>query len=556
MSSWLDNLKDKLDPIVFETAFKKIESGDDAADFLVKNKYLTGIEMLKCLSEYYDVPSIILSQYEIEEEAIVKLPEDISRRFKVMPLFVLKDKIYVATSDPHNVDVEDFVYQQTGLVMEEIVTTTFNIEQALNKYYLEANRNAEKVKSIYAEKMEKLEEKDKFEEELKLEDSDSPSIKLVNHIISSAIRLKASDIHLEPFENSVSLRYRIDGVLKEYSSPPLDMLKAVTSRIKIISDLDVSEKRLPQDGRTTFELENQNFDLRISIIPNIFGESVVIRILDTGKERKDLTDLGFSRNMMDQYLKMITKPYGMFLVTGPTGSGKTTTLYATLRHVLTPEKKIISLEDPVEAKIKGITQMQMHSQIGFTFPNALRSVLRHDPEIILIGEVRDLETAEISIRAALTGHLLFSTLHTNDAPSTLTRLIDMGLPGYLIMSSLIGVLAQRLVRILCNKCKQKYEPDENILKTLNIKEIPKNATLFSPVGCANCENTGYRGRVAIYELMEVSQEMKQLKDSELNSSRITEIAKKDNYINLKDSVLEKWFMGITSLEEVFKISIE
>ena len=555
MNEWLEFIEGNLDAAAFQGAEEEDKQGRDPVDFLLKHGYISRSKLLSSLSEFYDMPSILLDQYEPQEEALGKIPEDIARRFSIMPLFILKDMLYVATDNPDVIMVEDYIRQMTGLTLEELITTKQSLEDAINKFYLASGRTARKVENIASLQTKKT-SLEAEAPDLSIIDEEAPSIKMVNHIISSAIRLRASDIHLEPFENSAYLRYRIDGVLREYPAPPLDMIKAVTSRMKIISDLDVSEKRLPQDGRSTFTLEGKDFDLRVSMIPNLFGESVVIRILDAGAGVKTLDGLGFNKILLAKYLKLIAKPYGILLVTGPTGSGKSTTLYATLRQVLSPEKKIITLEDPVEAQIRGVTQFQMNSNIGFTFARALRSVLRHDPEIILIGEIRDLETAEIAIRASLTGHLLFSTLHTNDAPSAATRLIDMGIPPYLVMTSVIGVLAQRLVRRLCPNCKKLHTPDETELVSLGIKEIPSEARIYKPIGCGQCENIGYKGRAAIYELMEISSEMRRIPPENMTAETIREIAEKQGLITLRQSAMEKLFEGITSVEEVIKLTVE
>jgi len=555
MSTWLDSVREKLDEAIYMKARAEEEGGRDPADFVLKGEHMPPGVFLHSLSMYHRIPSILLGQYEPEDDAIAKIPEKDARRFKLMPLFLLKESIYVAVAEPGNLDVEDYVRLQTGLTMIEIVTTMENIEQAVNRYYLSGERTAEKVKTMVAHKGEEKQEPASFED-VRLTSDESPSIQLTDHIISSAIRLGASDVHLEAFADSAYLRYRIDGVLREYPPPPLDLLKAIISRIKIISELDVSERRLPQDGRITFIVDSREYDLRVSIIPNLFGESVVIRILTSSSNVKELGDLGFSADMLRKYSTMASRPHGVLLVTGPTGSGKSTTLYATLRFILTPEKKILTLEDPVEAQIRGVTQFQMNAAIGFTFARCLRSVLRHDPEIVLLGEIRDQETAEIAIRASLTGHMLFSTLHTNDAASAPTRLIDMGVPGYLVLTSLVGVLAQRLVRRLCPKCRAPFNPEKNHLETMGLQEMPAGATPFRAVGCSNCEYIGYKGRAALYELLEITPEIRQLKSDDLKASMIQQVAEKQGFVSLRESGVEKWCSGLTSMEEVLKITVE
>ncbi|MDQ7826184.1 MAG: GspE/PulE family protein [Candidatus Eremiobacteraeota bacterium] len=550
MATWLDSLRDRLGETFFKQASDEEGKGGDPADFLFRTGRLTREELLRSLSLHFNVPSVMTADYEPEDGALSLVPEDVARRFTLMPLFTIRDRIYVAVTSPGDLDVEDFIHHQTGFSMEELVALRGDIEEAINRYYLAGGRSAEKMMSMMrAEEEEKGSEK---EEEVRLEAEDAPSIKLVSHIISSAIRLGTSDIHLEPYKEGVMLRYRIDGILREYPPPPLHLLKAVTSRIKILASMDISEKRLAQDGRTTFKVDGKDYDLRISIIPNLFGESIVIRILNIGGERSSLEKLGFAPALYETYLRLVSTPYGMFLVTGPTGSGKSTTLYATLEHILTPEKKIISIEDPVESQVSGVTQFQVHQHIGFTFAHTLRAVLRHDPEIVLVGEIRDIETAEIAIQAALTGHLLFSTLHTNDAPSAATRLIDMGVAGYLVMTTLIGVLAQRLVRRLCPRCKVPLEVDEPLLKVLKLPSLPEGATPFRPVGCESCEHSGYKGRVAIYELMEITSEMRRLHEKDMTSENLTDIAMKHNFMSLRQSGIEKWLAGVTSFQELVR----
>jgi type II secretory ATPase GspE/PulE/Tfp pilus assembly ATPase PilB-like protein len=554
MSTWLDSVKDKLEQSLWEKAREEEEAGKDPRDFILKGEYLESGVFLNSLSVFYDIPSILLDQYEPEDVAVAKIGEKEARRFGLMPLFILKENLFVAVSEPGNLDVEDYIRHKTGLTMVEIVTTGENIESAINRHYLSGERTAEKVKTISAKKPEVKASTPL--EEIRLSSDESPSVQLTDHIISSAIRLGASDIHLEPLSDGVYLRYRIDGVLREYPPPPPDLLKAITSRMKILAELDVSEKRLPQDGRITFKVDSRDYDLRVSMIPNLYGESVVIRVLTSSSNVKELSDLGFSELMLKKYCRMILKPHGVLLVTGPTGSGKSTTLYATLRHVLTPEKKILSLEDPVEAQIRGVTQFQMNPAIGFTFARCLRSVLRHDPEIVLLGEIRDEETAEIAIRASLTGHMIFSTLHTNDAASAPTRLIDMGVPSYLVMASLVGVLAQRLVRRLCLKCRAPYHPDKEHLEAVGLHQLPAAAAPFRPVGCSACEHTGYKGRAAIYELLEISPEIRRLSGDDMTAVTIQQAAEKQGFVSLRQSGVEKWCSGLTSLEEVVKLTVE
>lgn len=562
MGTWLESMRGDIDPQIWQKVTAFAGTKNDPADFMLKGGYIKPEQVLSSLSKFYDMPSMFLNQFTVSDEALDRIPENVARRFCLMPLFIIKDKIFVAVAEPGNITAEDFILQQTKLTMQEIVTTRENIESAINRYYLAGSRSAEAIKDFSGKTAQTVDTKTDTKAkaarppEIKAADGDAPSIRFVDHILTTGIRLGASDIHLEPYEDSVELRYRIDGILRNYPAPPPDIVKAVTSRIKIISEMDVAEKRLPQDGRSTFEVDGKKFDLRISIIPNLYGESVVIRVLTSGSNIKELDDLGFSQPMLDKYKKMISRPHGVILVTGPTGSGKSTTLYATLRHILSPEKKILTLEDPVESKIKGVMQFQMHSQIGFTFASCLRAVLRHDPEIVLVGEIRDRETAEIAIRASLTGHMLFSTLHTNDSASAPTRLIDMGVPGYLVMTSLVGVLAQRLIRRLCTKCRQPLTVEKEHLDILGLKELPKGAAPNKPVGCGSCENSGYKGRVAIYELLEIAPEMRRLPDIDMTSDNIQRIAEKGGFTNLRQSGIENWLAGNTGIDEIVKLTVE
>lgn len=555
MSEWLESLVGQIPEELLDQARALANQGGDPAEFLLGREEVPIGRMLAALSRHHELPAILLATYLPQQEALNRLSEDLSRRFTILPLFIRKDRIFVATAEPSELATEDFVRQTTGLTMEPVVAFRTDIERAINRFYLTRQHSAEKVKALSSRKVEE-EARPAAPTRAAVEDPDAPSIRLAHHILSTGIRLGASDIHLEPFEEKVSLRYRMDGVLREHPAPPPDLLRAVTSRLKILAHLDITERRLPQDGRITTTVDDKEFDLRVSIIPNLFGESIVVRILPSHSEIQDLQALGFDEEMMKRYVHMISRPHGVVLVTGPTGSGKSTTLYASLQHIYTPEKKMLTLEDPVESRMPGITQFQMNSAIGFTFARALRSVLRHDPEIVLVGEIRDKETAEIAIRASLTGHLLLSTLHTNDAASAPTRLIDIGVPGYLVMTALRGVLAQRLVRRLCPRCKQSMDVERGHLKALGLEDLPPGATPFRPKGCGECHHLGYRGRVAIYELLEITPEMRRLPEAELTSERLTQLACARGFVSLRQSAVTRWLEGLTSFEEVMKITVD
>lgn len=550
MDSWLDFIKNKIDPDIMEKAIKEEVEGRDIATFLLDNK-VSRKDVLSAMSNYYKLPSLDLEYYHPDRDATGKITEDVARRFLIVPLFQLDDKLYVALKDPDNLTTQDYIRQMTGLEVEPVLSVEPDLNMAINRIYLTKEETAKKMVGYKQEKVEKK----PVEAQIRIEDDEAPAIKLVNYMLTQAINLGASDIHLEPFPEKVMLRYRVDGVLHEFPPPPVHIFRAVVSRIKIISNMDVAERRLPQDGRSGINVNNRDYDLRVSIIPNVNGEGVVIRILDTGGKGKGIDEIGFNRNMLERYKKLIARPHGILLVTGPTGSGKSSTLYATLKYIYTPKKKIITLEDPVEYQMEGLTQIAVNSSIGFTFGAGLRAVLRHDPDIVMLGEIRDLESAEIAIKASLTGHLVFSTLHTNDTPSSVTRLIDMGIQSFLVFSSLNGILAQRLVRRLCPSCKVKIDLTEEEILSTGLKSLPSGVVLYGPKGCSACGNLGYKGRIAIHELLEINQKMRRLKPEEVTQEKIRDLALEEgNFMTLRDSAMEKFIQGITSIEEVLSVT--
>lgn len=518
----------------------------------MSQKFITPRAVLSIFSAHFHLPSLQLEHYHPREEALAKFNEEVARRFVALPLFQLGNRLYVAVTNPEDLSALDYLAQLTGLAIEPVLALRSAIEKGINRYFLSREQSEKTLKKIVQPK----EKEEELSTDMRLEDKDAPVIKLVNHIFSQAIRLGASDVHLAPFRDRVWLRYRVDGILHEFPAPPVDLYRPLVSRIKILSNLDIAERRMPQDGRARIQIDERDYDLRISIVPNLHGEGVVIRVLDTGGVSKNLTDLGFDPALIAQYKKLIQKPYGIFLVTGPTGSGKTTTLYATLKETYSPKRHMLTLEDPVEYQLDGITQIQINSEIGYTFAHGLRSVLRHDPDTIMLGEIRDLESAEIAIRSSLTGHFVFSTLHTNDAPSAVSRLVDMGVPSYLIFASLVGVMAQRLVRRLCEDCKKKIDPAGSDLAALGLKRIPEGGKLYGPVGCAGCSNLGYKGRLAIGELLEVSSAMRRLSPEQVTPGTLRDLAGKNGFTTLRESALKLLHRGITSIEEVMSITEE
>lgn len=549
MSSLLSYLEDKLPGDAMELLKGEEARGNDCASIIYKERLVPVNILLLALSRQCNLPAMEVSKYRPQAEAVNMISEETARRFKILPLFKLNDSLYMATSDPDNLETEDYIRQLTGMAVNTVMAVRSDLESAINREYL-SKEKAEKVMDKLAER-EKLEEI--REEEIRIEDENAPVIKVVNYILSQGINLGASDIHIEPYPDRISLRYRIDGVLHEFPAPPRHIERALVARIKILSNMDIAERRLPQDGRANITVGGKKYDLRISIMANLYGESVVIRILDTEGKGVTLDEIGFSPVVRERFRKLLKRPTGIILVTGPTGSGKSTTLYASLKFIYTPHKKIITLEDPVEYYLDGIDQIPVRADIGMTFARGLRSILRHDPDVIMVGEIRDLESAEISVRASLTGHLVFSTLHTNDAPSSVVRLIDIGVPAYLVFSSLKGIMAQRLVRRLCPECREKYSPDRAQLESLETKDIPAGAQFYRAVGCSKCAGIGYKGRIAIFELLEINSEMKKLTGEAATPEMITRLAKKDDFQTLKDSALQRVFAGITSIEEIMSV---
>lgn len=545
MSDWVDRLE-TLPPGLREEA----RGSGNAYKFLLETGQVTVPELLVARSRFYRVPSVELSRYVPNPETVNLLTDEQARRLKVLPLFQVKDHLYCAVSNPEDLRVQDFVAKLTGLVVEPVLALPEEIDQALNRWFLTTDRSEKLVEELASAARPRGEVQS---ESVNLEDREAPIIKLVDHMLSQAIRLGASDVHLEPFETRTLLRYRIDGVLHEYPSPPKSIYAGVVSRIKITSGLDISERRLPQDGRGSLVVDQRKYDLRVSVIPNLHGEGVVIRILNPYALKLDLEALGFSRALLERYTRLIAKPYGIVLVTGPTGSGKSTTLYSTLKKVTTLEKKVITLEDPVEYQLEGVTQIQIQPEIGYTFASGLKAILRHDPDIVLVGEMRDLESSQIAIRAALTGHQLYSTLHTNNAPQAITRLIDMGVAPYQVMASLNGVLAQRLVRRLCERCKV---PDERVHDLSHFGLSPE-AAVFRSQGCTECHGLGYRGRVAVHELLEITPSIRAADVQQVTPAEIISLARQDNgFLSMAESAGEKMGQGITSLEEALTIVME
>lgn len=515
-------------------------------DILVEKGFAAAEQINRAIASQMETEVANISDYIILPEVISLVKEEDVRKFKVMPLFKSEDILYVAMANPNDVFAIDQLQRQSGLKIKSLLASEENLAWAIEQYY-EASGTVEDILATVDE--DKLARGDKSQE--------NTIIKLVNLLITKAVHDRASDIHIEPEQNVVNIRYRIDGILHKRYVLPKSLQSAVISRFKILSNLDISEKRLPQDGRMRMRVESKEIDFRVSTCPTVYGENVVLRILDKTGLVLGLESLGFPKEEFEKFKEMISSPYGIVLVTGPTGSGKTTTLYSSLQLLNKEDVNIMTVEDPVEYEFIRMRQVQVNPEIGLTFASALRSFLRQDPDIVMVGEIRDLETAEIAVQAALTGHLVFSTLHTNDTPTTFTRLIDMGIEPFLVSSSLLGILAQRLIRKICPKCKEEFEPSGEVLKSLGLEgKVPKGTKFFRGKGCESCGRTGYKGRIGIYELLKNSQSIQALVLDKVSSEEIKKTAIKEGMRTLREAALEKLISGVTTLEEVIRVTQE
>ena len=529
---------------------------------LARLGFITEEQLIGFLSRQYGIPSITLTNIDVDTETLRLVPAQIARKYEVLPVKRIGGTLTLAMADPTNVFALDDIAFMTSLQILPVVAPQATIRKAIEKHYEggQASMN-EMLTEIAADaNVEVLEGEtegkgvDVFE--LKESADEAPVVKLVNMVLVDAIRKGASDLHWEPYEKHFRIRFRIDGVLHEMLSPPKRLEPAIISRLKIMSSLDISERRVPQDGRIKLRFGQREIDFRVSILPTIFGEKAVLRILDKESLQLDLTKLGFDPWSFEKFSHAIHQPYGMVLITGPTGSGKTTTLYSAISTINSPEHNIMTAEDPVEYNLKGVNQVQVNEGVGRSFAAVLRSFLRQDPDVILVGETRDLETAQISIRAALTGHLVFTTLHTNDCPSTVARLLDMGIPPFLVSSSLLLILAQRLGRKVCSACKEPYEVDEQTLVPYGHTATGHGKiTLYKGKGCPTCSFTGMKGRVAIYETMPISEELRDGILRSATAAELQEIAKSQGMKTLRQSGLLKVLDGTTTIEEVLRVTL-
>lgn len=545
--------RNTLDAALEEQKISRMRLGE----ILIKNGWLTERQLAEALSKQLKLPIVSLAQYKPTKEAIRAIPESVAQRLEIVPLAILESgKIAIAMSDPLNVIAVDELRMITNTEFEINVATASDVRRALLNFY--------KVQSSLEDAIgEVASAEDDFaktivsagaaQDVVGVSAEDAPVVRLVSNILEQAVKDQASDVHIEGYEKVSKVRYRIDGSLFEYIEYPSSLHPAVISRLKIIANMDISERRKPQDGRILVRINDKRIDLRVNSLPAIYGEKMVMRLLDQSSTKVGLAKLGLFEDDIDVLTRMIKAPHGVFLMTGPTGSGKSTSLYSLLEVLNTPDVNIITVEDPVEYTVPGINQVQVNEKAGLTFTEALRSILRQDPDKIMVGEIRDYPTAELAIRAALTGHLVLSTLHTNDAPSSIIRLVDMGLAPFLISSSLVAVVAQRLLRRLCPRCRAQYALPAPIAAATG---APPGATVFSPVGCDECRNTGYKGRVAIVEIMQVDETLKGLINAGATVAEIRRAACAKGMRLLTQSAMRNVLSGVTSLEEMLSLSVQ
>jgi type IV pilus assembly protein PilB len=528
-------------------------SGGTLTGNLIKVGAITEAGLTEFLSQLYRVASVDLNKVEADPACVKLLPAEVALKFMALPIARTGRRLTVAMANPTNIFALDDIKFITGFEVEAVVAPEPVVKKMLDKYYDQAGTMADVMKGMEDDLAVVDDEEDEsLDSGISLAD-EAPIVKLVNSLIADAVRKGASDIHIEPYEKSLRVRFRIDGTLYEMMAPPFKFKAAIISRLKIMSELDIAERRVPQDGRIKIKVLNRTIDLRVSSLPTIFGEKIVMRILDKTNLNVDLEKLGFEPQAFQEFTRAILNPYGMVLVTGPTGSGKTTTLYSALTRINTPEVNVMTAEDPVEYNLDGINQVLINDEVGLSFAAALKAFLRQDPNIVMVGEIRDIDTGAIATKAALTGHLVLSTLHTNDAPSAIGRLVDMGIEPFLVASSLNLILAQRLVRRICQSCKRQVEPHAEVLRELGLtSEEAQEYPWLEGAGCVDCNNTGYRGRQGVYEVMALTPALRDLILDRASAMTIKRQAMQDGMRTLRMDGLAKLKRGMTTAEEVLK----
>ncbi len=548
-----------LSPEQLEEAQREIELNPDTGDIvdiIIKKGFVSQDDLTIMLAQQYGMEMIDLSRYELPEEVISLLDRATVKKYGVIPLGLHDDILTIAMSDPTDVTTLDALRYMLGRDVDAVIAPKAQIEKIINEHYRSIADSVESMIGDIESQIEQVDVDSMIGSAEIVEDDATPIIRLVQKILADAYKMKASDIHMEPMEKRYRIRYRVDGALQEVDAPPKYIQANLTSRLKIMARLDITEKRIPQDGRIQFRVGDKDIDLRVSSIPTTFGESIVMRILDKASIQLDIPKLGFYSDDLELVNKIISMPDGIFLVTGPTGSGKTTSLYAFLNTINTPTRKIITVEDPVEYQLAGINQVQVDKTIDMTFAAALRSMLRQAPNIIMVGEIRDFECASIAINAALTGHLVFSTLHTNDAPGAITRLVDMGIKPFLVATAVRAVMAQRLLRRVCPNCKKIHKPTAQEIDMLQLTdEYLANHEFYEGEGCEVCHNTGYKGRIGIYEIFIVSEDLAKLIFANQPAGVIREAARKAGMRSLRDDAMRKAEAGISTLKEVITVTL-
>jgi len=523
---------------------------------LIKLGFIKEEDLLQFLSKQFGFPAVDLTKVEITADLLKLVPSEVVQKHSVLPVSRAGSTLVIATSDPTNYLVIDDIKFLTGYNIDVVVAEETALKDSINRYYDQSASLMDVMSDLQDLELEVVDAEEEVNiEELEKSTSDAPVVKLVNVILTEAIAKEASDIHIEPYEKQFRVRYRIDGVLHEIMNPPMRLKNAIISRLKIMSSLDIAERRLPQDGRIKLKTTGKEMDFRVSVLPTLFGEKLVLRLLDKSALQLDMTKLGFEEQALRDFQDAIHQPYGMVLVTGPTGSGKTTSLYSALSELNKVTENISTAEDPVEYNLPGINQVQMHEEIGLNFAAALRAFLRQDPDIIMVGEIRDFETAEIAIKAALTGHLVLSTLHTNDAPSTIHRMLNMGVEPFLVTSSVNLILAQRLVRKICTECKEPHELNVQALVEMGMSlEEAESTESYQGAGCDRCNDTGYKGRIALYEVLPLREELKELILEGGSSGELKRAAAQAGMKSLRQSGLHKIREGLTTAEEVLRVT--
>ncbi|MFA5388914.1 MAG: ATPase, T2SS/T4P/T4SS family [Candidatus Omnitrophota bacterium] len=537
------------------------EKGGSLKNILVQSGFVTEKDLMSVLSQGLGIPPISLARFKIDPELLKLIPREAANKYQIMPVSKVGKMLTIAMTDPLNIFAIDDLRSLTGFDIGTIIASQKEIQDAIDQYYGETTREAieELMEDMKTQEIEIIqvgeEEQSVDSEKLFRLVEEAPVVKLTNMILENGIRARSSDILIEPMENSVRVRYRVDGILKEAESLPKNMHEPVVSRIKVMSELNIAERRLPQDGRFRLSVNNNDVDFRVSILPSSKGEKVALRILDKSQGILDLDKLGFDSDMLDKMRKCASRPHGMILVCGPTGSGKTTTLYSLMKYVHTPEKNIITVEDPIEYQIQGINQVTARAEAGLTFASALRSILRQDPDVIMIGEIRDFDTVDIAIKSALTGHLVLSTLHTTTAPGSVVRLINMGCEPFLISSSLIAIIAQRLVRRLCPRCREVYKPGDVLCTKLGIDcKKMKDVSFYRAKGCKSCLNSGYSGRVGICEVLPLTPAIRDLVLKRARENELKQTARNEGMRTLREDGIAKVLAGVTSLEEILRVT--